>query len=198
MSAVTPRQLDAIREVVNIGAGHAATNLSELIGLRVMISVPRIRWIDSVEDAVPRLPHEDALVTVTVPMEGGDAGAERASIILARTTALRMVAMMLRRDPAAVQEMGELERSALQEMGNIVCAAYVGVFGEFLGQGLLMGTPEIREGPPAEMAELAGHGLLIETDFAFSDRTFEGVFVLTHSASSFGGLLRALGLDGAG
>ena len=41
---VTPEQLDAIREVVNIGAGHAATNLSTLTGLRVMISVPRIQW----------------------------------------------------------------------------------------------------------------------------------------------------------
>jgi chemotaxis protein CheC len=30
---------------------------------------------------------------------------------------------------------GPLEESALLEMGNIVCAAYVGVLGTFLGRG---------------------------------------------------------------
>jgi chemotaxis protein CheC len=36
------KQLDALREVANIGAGNAATALSKMIGTMVMISVPRI------------------------------------------------------------------------------------------------------------------------------------------------------------
>src|SRR5437879_12152850 len=35
-------QLDALKEVANIGAGHAATALSQLTNRRVMISVPEI------------------------------------------------------------------------------------------------------------------------------------------------------------
>ena len=35
-------QLDALREVANIGAGHAATALSQMIGETIMISVPTI------------------------------------------------------------------------------------------------------------------------------------------------------------
>src|SRR2546422_54707 len=35
-------QLDALKEVANIGAGHAATALSQLTNHRVMISVPEI------------------------------------------------------------------------------------------------------------------------------------------------------------
>ncbi|MGH9260627.1 MAG: chemotaxis protein CheC, partial [Acidimicrobiales bacterium] len=35
-------QIDALREVANIGAGHAATALSQMTNHRVMISVPRI------------------------------------------------------------------------------------------------------------------------------------------------------------
>jgi len=34
------RQIDALREVANIGAGHAATALSQLTNCRIMISVP--------------------------------------------------------------------------------------------------------------------------------------------------------------
>src|SRR5216684_8802113 len=35
-------QSDALREVANIGAGHAATALSQLTNRRIMISVPQI------------------------------------------------------------------------------------------------------------------------------------------------------------
>lgn len=189
---VTPKQMDAIREVVNIGAGHAATNLSQLTGLTVMISVPRIQW--SVGNGpADALPPGGELVVITVPITGvSDAGGERASLLLARSTALRMVALMLRRDPSAHQEVGALEKSALMEMGNIVCAAYVGVLGSFLGKGVLIGTPEMYVGS-TDAIQAAGEGLVIETDFTFLDTTFEGVFVLSHTDVSFASLLAALG-----
>jgi chemotaxis protein CheC len=191
---LTPRQLDAIREVVNIGAGHAATNLSALTRLRVMISVPRIEWAAGDVESTRDIPGSGPLVIVAVPIIGvTDSGGERASLILARETALRMVALMLRRENAA-ETIGPLEQSALNEMGNIVCAAYVGVLGTFLGKSVMIGTPELHEG---ERDALAHHvsGLMIETDFTFLDTTFEGVFVLSHTDVSFSSLLRALGLE---
>ncbi|HET7460938.1 MAG TPA: chemotaxis protein CheC [Longimicrobium sp.] len=193
--ALTPKQIDAIREVVNIGAGHAATNLSALTRLRVMISVPRIEFAAGEVEAARAVPGEGPLVVVAVPIIGiTDSGGERASLILARDTALRMVALMLRRDPA--NAISALEQSALMEMGNIVCAAYVGVLGTFLHKSVMIGTPELHEG---ERAALAHHvsGLMIETDFTFLDTTFEGVFVLSHTDVSFSSLLRALGMDDA-
>ena len=39
---VSQAQLDALREVANIGAGHAATALSQMVGQPIMISVPRV------------------------------------------------------------------------------------------------------------------------------------------------------------
>jgi chemotaxis protein CheY-P-specific phosphatase CheC len=107
-----------------------------------------------------------------------------------------MVALMLRREPA--NTIGPLEQSALNEMGNIVCAAYVGVLGTFLGKGIMIGTPEMTVGPRAELAPQAAHGLVIETDFTFLATTFEGIFVLSHSEVSFTSLLRALGFPDAG
>ncbi|HEX8392818.1 MAG TPA: chemotaxis protein CheC [Longimicrobium sp.] len=189
---VTPKQMDAIREVVNIGAGHAATNLSALTGLTVMISVPRIQWAG----LGAALPGTGDLVVITVPISGvSEAGGEHASLILATETALRMVALMLRRDPSRHVSVGELERSALQEMGNIVCAAYVGVLGTFLNKGVMIGTPVMEVGPREELAPRQAQGLVIETDFTFLDTTFEGVFVLSHSDVSFTSLLSALGFD---
>jgi chemotaxis protein CheC len=190
---VTPQQLDAIREVVNIGAGHAATNLSALTGLTVMISVPRIQFVPG-DETSQTIPGTGPLVVIGVPIEGiSDEGGERASLILTVETALRMVALMLRRDPSAHVAVGELERSALSEMGNIVCAAYVGVLGSFLGKGVMIGTPVLQEIGRDELDHDDHDGLVIETDFTFVDTTFEGVFVLSHSDVSFNTLLRALG-----
>ena len=44
-------RLDALREVANIGAGHAATALSTLTGTRIMISVPMMRFVVPDDDA---------------------------------------------------------------------------------------------------------------------------------------------------
>jgi chemotaxis protein CheC len=190
---VTPQQLDAIREVVNIGAGHAATNLSELTNLTVMISVPRIQWVSG-EAALLQLPGTGDLVVISVPIVGvTDEGGEEAALILARETALRMVALMMRRSPDQHTEVGALERSALMEMGNIVCAAYVGVLGTFLNKGVMIGTPVLTAGPREVVGRDAVDGLMIETDFTFVDTTFEGVFVLSHTDVSFASLLEALG-----
>ncbi|HEX2188212.1 MAG TPA: chemotaxis protein CheC [Longimicrobiaceae bacterium] len=195
-SGVHPRQLDAIREVVNIGAGHAATALSTMTNVTVMISVPRILWTDRPPESEPALAAEDRLVLVSMPVlaKSADNG-ERASLIIGRRTAMRMVGLLLRRQVDPDAELGMLERSTLQELGNIVCASYVGVLGSFLGESVMIGTPELREGPRDEIIGEVANGLVIETDFALQDSTFEGVFVLTHSEVSFNSLIAALGLS---
>ena len=194
-SGVHPKQIDAIREVVNIGAGHAATALSTMTNVTVMISVPRILWSDR-PDGVPSLPDDERLVMVSVPVSAPSTGSgERASLIIGRRTAMRMVGLLLRRPANPDGEFGLLERSTLQELGNIVCASYVGVLGSFLGESVMIGTPEFREGPRDEIAADMANGLVIETDFTLQDSTFEGVFVLSHSEVSFASLLEALGLS---
>ncbi len=42
LETLEPAQLDALREVANIGAGHAATALSEMTRRPVMLTVPRV------------------------------------------------------------------------------------------------------------------------------------------------------------
>lgn len=194
-SGVHPRQLDAIREVVNIGAGHAATALSTMTNVTVMISVPRILWTDRPADAAPALPGDERLVVIAVPVvtKSSDQG-ERATLIIGRETAMRMVGLLLRRQVDPDGALGMLERSTLQELGNIVCASYVGVLGSFLGESVMIGTPDLREAGRDEVGTELASGLVIETDFALQDSTFEGVFVLTHTEISFNTLISALGL----
>jgi chemotaxis protein CheC len=52
--SLKPMQMDALREVANIGAGHAATALSQMTSQRIMISVPRIS-VTLLEDVPPHI-----------------------------------------------------------------------------------------------------------------------------------------------
>ena len=67
-------QLDALREVANIGAGHAATALSQMIGGTIMISVPTIN-VSRLEEVPPQVsaPEEPvAAVLMSMARLGGD------------------------------------------------------------------------------------------------------------------------------
>jgi chemotaxis protein CheC len=191
---VGPRQRDAIREIANIGAGHAATALSQMTGLTVMISVPRILWVEDGAGGTAPFRADEEVVAISVQLLGEDVGpAERAALVISRPTAERMVGLLLGRETVPGGELGALERSTLQELGNIVCASYVGVLGSFLGTGVMIGPPRVETGGTA-LGLTPESGLLIETDFTFRDASFDGLFMLSHSEMSFNALLHAIGV----
>src|SRR5882757_6343211 len=66
-------RLDALREVANIGAGHAATALSTLTGTRIMISVPMVNIVPP-GDFVPELSPGVEIVAVQMAMSGDIGG----------------------------------------------------------------------------------------------------------------------------
>src|SRR6478609_2618204 len=87
-------RLDALREVANIGAGHAATALSTLTGTRIMISVPMVNVVPP-GDWVPELAPDVEVVAVQMGMSGSITG--RTIFLLAIPAGLRLAERMLRR-----------------------------------------------------------------------------------------------------
>src|SRR3982750_4833279 len=65
--------LDALREVANIGAGHAATALSTLTGTRIMISVPMVNVVPP-GDFIPEIAPDEEMVAVQMGMSGDISG----------------------------------------------------------------------------------------------------------------------------
>src|SRR3954468_11804802 len=107
-------QLDALREVANIGAGHAATALSQMIGETIMISVPTIN-VARLEDVPPQVADPDEPVApVLMHMMGDLTG--RTLLVFPRRTALRLASMLLRRpETPDAEEFTEMDQSAIKE-----------------------------------------------------------------------------------
>lgn len=138
--ALDPVQLDALREVANIGAAHAATALSQITARRVMIEVPDVGVVPL--EAVGGLVGDPAEHVCGVLCEVYGPVSGRTVQIFSESTASLLTAKLLRtRDPLLPSEFGLIERSALKEIGNILVAAYLNALAELTGTTLSMSTP---------------------------------------------------------
>ncbi len=135
-------QIDALREVANIGAGHAATALSQMTGRRIGVNVPEIRIV-RLED-VPELVGnaEEPVAAVLMQMLGDAPG--RTVQVFPGSSASRIAAILLgREDVEFPAGFGELEQSVLKEVANILVGAYLSALSEFLGMVLIMSVPAL-------------------------------------------------------
>jgi chemotaxis protein CheC len=133
-------QLDALREVASMGAGHAATALSQLVGRRIMVRAPRIRVVPL--ESVSELGGDPGRVIAAVLMQVLGDLTGRTIQVFPGQTASRLAGVLLGRESVAFPEgFADLERSALKEAGNILAGAYLNALSDFMGMILLTSVP---------------------------------------------------------
>src|SRR5947199_9127912 len=124
-------QIDALREVANIGAGHAATALSQMTNRRIMISVPRIN-IARLEEVPELLGNpQDVVAAVLMHMLGDLTG--RTLLLFPERVARRLCDMLLRRPLGTTSAFDVLEQPCLKECGTILSGAYMKPLSGFVG-----------------------------------------------------------------
>ena len=118
-------QLDALRELANVGSGTAGTALSSLLGRAVDISVPTAAALD-LADAVDAAGAAEDVVWAVVVGVAGDL--EATALLVFSEADAEAVGGLLGVEPDSEQG-----RSALEEIGNILVASYVGALGSMTG-----------------------------------------------------------------
>jgi chemotaxis protein CheC len=195
-------RLDALREVANIGAGHAATALSTLTGTRIMISVPMVNIVPP-GDYVPEIAPHTEIAAVQMAMSGEINGGT--VFLLPIPAALRLAERMLRRNRGTSPNLGNLEQSALKEAGNILAGAYLTALSEFLDMRLMLSPPTLKIGEPAQALDALGdHApradspiLCVETEFFLEEpvESLHGYFLLVPDSDAFDAIFRAVRVD---
>lgn len=152
-AALAPLQLDALREVANIGAGHAASALSQMTSRRVMISVPSLT-VHARADVHRLLPDPaEQVVAVDVHMLGELTG--KTILVFRHTAARHLASILTMRNEPPQGELSVMERSAIQEVGNILASAYLNALSEMIGGVLLPTPPVVETGAGAEVVRIA-------------------------------------------
>jgi chemotaxis protein CheC len=202
LMSLKPVQLDALREVANIGAGHAATALSQMTAQRIMISVPRLT-VTPLEEVPSHIgPPEEPVAAVLMNMLGDLTG--RTLLVFPRPTALRLAETLLRKPEGTLTELGPLEQSAIKEAGNILSGAYMNALSDFMGLMLLPSPPSLAIDMSRAVLTTAYLQFAADPDFVFCVETefmmrganerLRGFFLLLPDIASLQTILRAIRL----
>ena len=161
MTRYTEMQLDALRELANIGSGTASTALSGMLGRAVDISVPNAKVLPFA-DAVEAAGNPEAEVTGIVLGIVGDMTGT-VLLLVPPADADAMCRML------GVEPDDELGLSALGEIGNIVGTSYINALASMTGT-------DLEPTPPATATDMLG--AIVESVLAATAQTGDVALVL--------------------
>ncbi len=137
----TEMQLDALRELANIGSGTASTALSSMLGRSVDITVPSARAL-AFADAIDAAGDPESEITAIVLGIVGDL--EGTVLLLVTPSEADALCGILGLEPGS-----EFIPSALGEIGNIVGTSYINALCQMTGM-------EMEPTPPATATDMLG------------------------------------------
>jgi chemotaxis protein CheC len=162
-------QLDALREVANIGAGHAATALSQMTNRTIMINVPEVnvRALEEVADLVGRA--DEVIAAVLMHMMGDLTG--RTLVLFPEGSAKALCDILLRKPAGTTHGLGPMEQSGIKEAGNILASAYLNALSDFMGMMLVPSVPGLVVDQSAAVLTTAYLNFGHDRDFVFCVET---------------------------
>jgi chemotaxis protein CheC len=192
-------QKDALREVGNIGAGHAATALSQLLNTKINLNEPQIDVI-KFRELASRVGHEDRVVAAVHMYIRGQAPGQMV-VLFDREQAIEFVSRFLKRIIGDIQVFQSIADSTLKEIGNIIAGSYLSAIANLTGQNVLPSVPALSYGTIQAafrtlMAILPEQDVfLIESAFLDKEREVAGQFILIPETGSLVPLLSVFGVE---
>lgn len=189
-SMYTEMQLDALQEIGNIGASHASSALSKLLGTDVMIDVTES--VVCRTEKVPEAFGDRELKVIAIYLDAISEERGHMLIVMPIGMGMQFSDIILGRPAVDGRELDEDDMAALSEIGNICASAYLSSISDFLGNMLLPSTPSITvdmqgavlELPAALAAETSNYAVLIRTNLKFNGVVYPGYILYLPDRSS--------------
>lgn len=196
MIELSELQQDALAEVFNVGAGHAAASLSEIVGDEVQLSVPRLAFYA-----------QNELTAEVLALNGDRLGAVRqqfsgpftiqASLLFNEDKALEIVREMIG-SQLSVDDLVDFEHEAMCELGNIILNACMSAVADMLSVEMTSTLPEYTvDQTDAVIGALAADAgrpvlLVLHIELTIEKRETHGCLVFLLSSASFNELIAAV------
>lgn len=199
---LTTLELDALKEVGSIGTGNAATALSELIEKQVRIQMPEIR-IMGYNEAIDWIGGPEEVTAGVLVKLGGQVNG-----IMLAVQKLDFVNIvlesMLGQGVEDYAQLGELESSALIEVGNIMISTFINALTDLADMRVELSVPAftvdmqgaIMAVPMAEFGGQTNYIMTIGGRFICNGKEVPCRLLLSPDIRSLNFLLRKLGVDG--
>jgi chemotaxis protein CheC len=177
-------ELDSIRETLAQGAGHASTALSQMANRKIDVTLPELRVV-AVEEIIGMIgsPH-DVMMSVFVGINSQEAGVQSNIgsflLLMPPESAVKIADMMqgaAQSNARGLDELSEMDISALHEAGNILTGCSLSAISDFLNLRLIEGIPTssrdmIQASLDAILSKIAfkdESSMAFKTTFSFND-----------------------------
>ncbi|MCI8801746.1 MAG: chemotaxis protein CheC [Oscillibacter sp.] len=194
-------ELDTLKEIGSIGTGNAATSLSSLIGKPVRIQQPEVR-IMGYNEAIEWIGGpEEITAGVLVGMSNQLSGI---MLSVQQLDFVKLVAeSMLNEQVESYEQIRDMERSALTEVGNIMISTFINALTGLAGIDIDLSVPAftvdmqgaIMAVPMAMYGGQSDYIMTIGGDFVCNGKQIPCRLLLSPDIRSLNFLLRKLGVD---
>ncbi|MFT5875474.1 MAG: chemotaxis protein CheC [Clostridium sp.] len=196
-SKLSPMQLDVLQEVGNIGAGNAATSLSQLLNEKVDMTVPAINIVPF-DDIFSKIGIEEVVIGVIVRVLGDIPG--NILFTLEKGTALKIISGLLGEEQQQLTELGD---SALCEIGNIISSSFMNAIAKFTNLEIMPSVPAVALDMMGailsttfiESGQFDEYVLDLETQFLQENQKIRGHFYYIPMPGSLEKILNSLGVN---
>ncbi|OIU72205.1 chemotaxis protein CheC [Rossellomorea aquimaris] len=199
--------LDLLKEIGNIGAGHAATALSVLLDKQIDMKVPSVKIVSFDEMMDMAGGADNVVVSIFLRIEGDAPGSM--FFILSLEQAEAFIQSMLRDDHFSFEDRNpsELGLSAMQELGNILSGSYLSSLADFTQLNLQPSVPSLTVDMAGavigfgliEISQVSDYAIVIDTaikEMAAGSESVNGHFFLLPDPDSLHVIFQSLGVKG--
>ncbi len=193
-------KMDVLKEVGNIGAGNAATALSQLLDKPIDMAVPKVQILPFEQIAEKVGGQEQIVLAVFFRVEGEAPG--NLFFILTPEAGKGLLHRLAGLEVVDEEQFSEMEQSALSEIGNILAGSYLSSLADFTGLSMAPTVPGLAYDMAGailnygliQFGEMGDDALLIDTTFLEGKDEVEGQFFLIPDPESFEKIFIALGV----
>ena len=142
MKELSPLEIDALTEIINIGVGRAASSLNDITGAHIQLKVPRIELfpLEKLTELLGRLGHTN-VSTVIQTFKGEFTGS--AALLFPPESTLRLMSA-LTNETVKTADLDSESRGILMEIGNIVINCILGTMANILECSMDFSLPQYR------------------------------------------------------
>ncbi|MHB8170454.1 MAG: chemotaxis protein CheC [Thermincolia bacterium] len=197
---LTDTQKDILKEICNIGAGSAATSLAHLLNRKISMNVPSVRILpfEQVPDVVGGSERE----LVGIFLHASGEAPCNILFFLSVSSAKNFVDLLLNRALGTTHELDKLNRSALEEISNIISGSFLTALSKVTGLTFIPSVPALTIDMAGALLNIAvlsfGHfgdeAVVIDTNFTDHERRLEGYYFLAPEPGSLTKILDSLGV----
>lgn len=198
---ISSEQKDALQEMANIGAGHASTALSQMVQKDIQMGIPKIELIN-LEDVSNHI--EKGQIVVGIYLRISNEIPSYVMLLIPRESAFSIADMLLQRqsDPS-VEVLSEMDKSALNEVGNVMICAFFDSLSELFQMSVVPGPPKLAYDIPdalidyilIQIGQVANQVLFFNVDLKEEDKqSFKIDMFLLPEPQSVDILLNKLGV----